>query len=149
MKALATLSLAVAALTVPLAASAQTRVPREHAQTASALACLLEHRQGNCSHAFVGSATRPAAVWLRQNPNRDFALGDLVSSEYVGTQSVNAYLTRFLHAREADVYAVKYRHQEKTFYIVPPGPDGTIHYLMVRQGGPQDEREELFVAGPG
>ena len=149
MKALAAISLAVAAIALPAAASAQTRVIAAHDQTASALGCLLEHRQKDCRHGFVASATRPASFWLRQNPNRDFDLGPLVSSEYVGTQSVNAFLTKFLSGRQADVYHVKFRHQEKTFYIVPPGPDGDIHYLHVRGGGPNDEREDLFVTGPG
>jgi hypothetical protein len=149
MKALAAISIALAVLALPTAAPAQTRVHTAHAETASALGCLLEHRQRDCRHGFVGSATRPASFWLRQNPNRDFDLGSLVSSEYAGTQAVNAYLTKFLGGRKADVYDVKFRHQEKTFYIVPPGPDGNIRYMQVRGGGPNDEREDLFVHGPG
>jgi hypothetical protein len=149
MKALAALGIALAAISLSPAASAQTRVIKEHSETAAALQCLLEHRQKECRQVFVGSATRAASPWLRQDPNRDFELGALVSSEYAGTQSANAYTTKYLDGRTADVYGVKFRHHEKTFYIVPPGPDGNIRYLLVRGGGPDDEREDLFVRGPG
>jgi hypothetical protein len=147
MKALA--SLCVTVLALSQAASAQTRVPAPHAETAAALQCLLEHRHDDCSQKFSGNARRTADFWLYWNINKDFDLGVLKSSDYAGTQSVNAYLTKFLNGRAADVYDVKFRHHQKTFYIVPPGPDGTIRYLLVRGGGPNDEREDLFVHGPG
>jgi hypothetical protein len=131
------------------AASAQTRVPAPHAQTAAALQCLLEHRHDDCSPEFDGNARRTAAYWQYWNINKDFDLGKLKSSDYAGTQSANAYTTKFLNGRTADVYDVKFRHQEKTFYIVPPGPNGKIQYLWIRGGGPDDERTDLFVRGPG
>lgn len=62
---------------------------------------------------------------------------------------MNAYLTKFLNGRPADVYDVKFVHHEKTFYIVPPGPDGKVRYMLVRDGTPDDERTDLFVHGPG
>ena len=64
----------------------------------------------------------------------------MVSSDYVGPQSANAYTTKFLNGRTADVYDVKFRHQEKTFYLVPPGPDGKVRYMHVRNGAPNDEK---------
>jgi hypothetical protein len=148
MKTLAAL-VAIAAIGLSSGASAQTRIVTAHAQTASALGCLLEHERHGCRQDFVGSASRAASPWLRPNPDRDVELGALVSSEYAGTQSVNAYITKFLNGRPADVYDVKFKHQQKTFYIVPPGPDGKIHYMLVRGGGPNDERTDLFVHGPG
>src|SRR5262249_44039129 len=142
MKAFATLSFTVAAIALAPAASAQTRVMTEHAQTASALGCLLDHLAKECSQRFVGSARVAARYWLWWSPNKEFALGALQSSAYAGTQSANAYTTKFLNGRAADVYDVKFRHQRKTFYIVPPGPDGKIEFMHVRGGGPDDEKLE-------
>jgi len=143
MKVLAALGIAVAVIALSPVVSAQTRVMTEHAETAAALACLLEHRHKECSPRFVGSATKPAKYWLWWTPDKDIALGPLVSSEYAGTQSANAYLTSHVNGRPADVYAVKFRHQLRTFYIVPPGPDGKVHYLFTRQGGPDDEKANM------
>jgi hypothetical protein len=140
---------AIAAIGLSSVASAQTRVITAHAETASALGCLLDHLHNGCTQSFAGSARQTAAPWLWWNPNRDFELGALVSSEYAGTQAVNAYVTKFLNGRTADVYDVKFKHQQKTFYIEPPGPDGKILYMRVRNGAPNDEREDLFVYGPG
>ncbi|MBA2590194.1 MAG: hypothetical protein H0U98_16400 [Alphaproteobacteria bacterium] len=149
MKARITVGIAVAVLSLSPAASAQTRTMAEHAQTASALQCLLDHVRNACSLAFVGSASGPATQWLWWNANKDVEVGALRSSDYAGTEAVNAYLTKFLNGRVADVYHVKFGHQEKTFYIVPPGPDGKVHYMRIRQGGPDDERTDLFTYGPG
>ena len=142
MKAVAALGVAVAVIGLSPIASAQTRVMTAHAETASALACLLEHKYKECGERFVGSARVAARYWLFWSPNKQFALGPLVSSEYAGTQSATAYTTKFLNGRTADVYAVKFRHQQKTFYIVPPGPDGKVEYLHVRGGAPDDEKLE-------
>ena len=146
MKAQAAFAIAVIALSSP--ASAQTRVITAHAETGMALKCLLDHRTA-CSPIFVANARLVARPWLLWSASKDFALGALVSSDYAGTESVNAYLTKFLNGRVADVYHVKFRHEEKTFYIVPPGPDSRIHYMQIRNGGPNDEREEMFITGPG
>lgn len=143
------LTIAVAIIALAPVASAQTRVPAPHAETASALECLLNHVHDGCNHEFDGSARRPAQFWLWWTPSKDMELGPLVSSEYAGTESQNAYTTRFLDGRTADVYDVKFAHHEKTFYIVPPDPDGNIHYLWVRDGAPNDEKTDLFVHGPG
>jgi hypothetical protein len=139
MKALAALAVAVIGLSSP--ASAQTRVMTEHAATASALGCLLDQQQ--CRQGFARLASLAPAPSLGHNPARDSALGALVSWEYVGTQPANAYTTKFLNGRTADVYQVKFRHGVKTFYLVPPGPDGNIRYMHIRNGGPNDERGGL------
>jgi hypothetical protein len=140
MKALAALS--VAALLLPLAASAQSRIIKAHGETAPALLCLLDHAGDRCKVSFSGDARRTAQSWLFWSPNRDFALGDLISAEYSHTQPQNAYTARPLFGRTADVYYVKYRHQDYTFYIVPPNPDGQILYMLIRSGRPEDEKTE-------
>ena len=140
MKALALLVVAVAAIGLSSAASAQTRTMMPHAETASALGCLLDHGPKACRERFVGGARLAAAYWLWWTSDKDFALGPVVSSEYAGTQSVNAYTTMHLNGRPADVYGVKFKYQEKTFYIVPPGPDGRIRYMNVRSGTPDEEK---------
>lgn len=148
MRALAAFSIAAAAIAlIPLApqASAQTRVTAAHDETAGALKCLLEHDQKGCRYDFVGSATPAAKAWLWPDLRRDFELGAVVSSDYAGTQPPNAYTTKFLNGRTADVYDVKFAHQRKTFYIAPPEPDGKIRYMLIRSGAPDDERREGFV----
>ena len=140
MKSLAALSVAIALL--PLAASAQSRTVKAHAQTAPALLCMLDHAGNECKIDFSSGAYLAARYWLFWSPNKDFALGDLVSAEYVGTQPQNAYTTQPLAARTADVYYVKYRHQDYTFYIVPPGADGKILYMLIRSGRPEDEKTQ-------
>jgi hypothetical protein len=150
MKALATSSLAhltafsvaIAAIALPSALSAQTRVIGAHGGTAPALLCMLDHVGNACKIDFAGDAYLAARFWLHWSPNKDFALGDLVSAEYSHTQPQNAYTTKPLAARTADVYYVKYRHQDYTFYIVPPGEDGKILYMLIRSGRPEDEKTE-------
>ena len=142
MKALAALSIALAAALLPCALSAQTRIIKAHGETAPALLCMLDHTGDACKVDFAGSAQLAARPWLRWSPNRDFTLGDLVSAEYIGTQPQNAYTTRELAARTADVYYVKYKHQDFTFYIVPPGADGKILYMLIRSGTPADEKSQ-------
>jgi len=141
MKALAALSVAVVVIGLSSPAPAQTRVITEHAATASALGCLLDQQQ--CRQAFARLASLAPTPSLGPNRARDSALGALVSWEYVGTQPANAYTTKFLNGRTADVYEVKFRHGVKTFYLVPPGPDGRIRYMHIRNGGPDDERKGL------
>ena len=131
---------------VSLPAAAQTEA---HPDTAGALRCLVEHNHQTCRYGFVGSASRSGKGWQWQNPHRDFELGSLLSSSYVGTENdSNVFVARFLYGRTVDVYDVKFQHYEKTFYISPPDVDGNIHYLLVRDGGPADERRELFIHGP-
>jgi hypothetical protein len=148
MKARAALSVAVAAIGLSPVASAHTRASMEHAETASALRCLLDHDRKACGYSFVGSASGPATHWLWWTAGKDFELGALVSLEYAGTQSTNAYTTVFLKGETADVYDVKFRNQEKTFYIARPGPDGKVHYILVRNGAPNDERADLWARNP-
>ena len=73
----------------------------------------------------------------------------VVSSEYAGTQAVNRYLMKVLDGRPADVYDVKFRNQEMTFYIARDSTDGKIHYIHTRPGPPNDEKMYLFAYGPG
>ena len=143
------LSVAFCTLTLSMPALAQTRVMTEHDQTASALRCLLEHNRTGCKIDFVGSATGPARYWLWWNANKDFGLGPLVSSEYAGTEAVNRYLTIVLDGRPADVYDVKFKNRELTFYIARDSTDGKIHYIHTRSGPPDDEKMYLFAYGPG
>ena len=142
MKAPVALSVALAAIGLSPCASAQTRIMTDHLQTATVMECLLKHLAKECQQNFAGSARVAARYWLWWSPNKQFELGPLVSSQYAGTQSATAYTTKSLNGRTADVYDVKFRHQQKTFYIVPPGPDGKVLYMRVRGGAPDDEKLE-------
>jgi len=140
---------AVAAVTLSPVVLAQTD-DTARAETAAALKCLLDHDRHGCAQTFVGSASRAATPWLWWTPDREFELGALISSGYAGTESGdNAYIAKLLNGRTTDLYDVKFKHHEKTFYISRPGPDGKIHYLLVRDGRPDEERQDLFVRGPG
>ena len=147
MKIFAATTIAIVALAP--GASAQTRVMQPHAETAAALQCLLDHAHDSCKQKFIGNATLPARFWLWWTPAKDIELGPLVSSQYAGTQAATAYTTKFLEGRTADVYDVRFAHHRRTFYIVPPGPDGDIQYMRVRDGAPDDEAMYLFAHGPG
>jgi hypothetical protein len=146
MKALAALTVAVAAIGLSPVASAQTRVITDHAETASALICLLDHNRQACGYHFVGSARGAARTWLWWNAVKDFDLGDVVSAKYAGTEGQNFYTTRFLNGRMADVYDVKFGKAERTFYIAPPGPDGKVRYIFVRNGAPNDEIQDYWAS---
>jgi hypothetical protein len=140
---------AIAAIGLPPIALAETDTTA-HTETASALRCLLDHGQDGCRAVFVGSASRAAQPWVWLNPNRDFELGALVSSGYVRTESGdNIYVAKHLNGRTTDLFDVKFKHDEKTFYIERPETDGKIHQLLIRGGGPDDEKTDLFVRGPG
>ena len=143
------LSVAFFALTLSAPALAQTRVMTGHDQTESGLKCLLDHNRKDCEINFVGSATGPAKYWLWWNANKDFALGPVMSSQYAGTEAVNRYLMKVLDGRPADVYDVKFRNQEMTFYIARDSTDGKIHYIHTRPGPPNDEKMYLAAYGPG
>jgi hypothetical protein len=145
MKALA--ALAIAAITLAPAASAQTRVFTAHDETASTLACLLAHGKG-CRHDFVARAGLTATPWLVWNATEDFELGALLSWKYAGTEPANAYTTKFLRGETTDVYDVKFERRELTFYIVPPGPDGNVRYMLIRRGAADDERADLWARNP-
>ena len=150
MKLFTTLGLAAATLiTLSPALSAQTRALGPHDETAAAMVCLLQHQHDECAGRFTGSARSQAQQWLFWSADKDFRFGPLVTSNYIGTEPDNAYLTRFLSGRAADVYDVKFGHQEMTFYIVPPKPDGKVQYMRIRSGAPNDERTDLFTGGPG
>jgi len=149
MKTFAVLGVAAALIPLSSAVSAQARVAGPHAETAAAMVCLLRHQREECKGRFAGSSRPLAETWLTWGPNQDFRFGPLVSSDYVGTEAVNSYLTKFLSGRAADVYDVKFGHEEMTFYIVPPGPDGKVQHMRIRAGSPNDERTDLFTQGPG
>ena len=141
------LPIALSTLMLSAPAVAQTRVKTAHAETAAVLQCLLNHGQG-CNQDFVARARLTATPWLWWTAAKDFGLGPLVSWEYAGTESQNVYTTRFLIGETADVYDVKFRKQEKTFYVVAPGPDGKVRYIYIRNGGPDDERADLWARNP-
>jgi hypothetical protein len=147
MKALAGLSVAIAAIGLSPVASAHTRVMTAHAETASVLQCLLNHGKG-CNQDFVARAGLTATPWLWWTAAKDFDLGALVSWKYAGTESQNAYTTKFLNGMTADVYDVKFDKRERTFYIVPPGPDGKVRFMLIRNGAPEDERADLWARNP-
>jgi hypothetical protein len=147
-KKLFLVSLTIAAIGLSRAAVAQPEA-MGHAESAGALKCLLDHDHKNCRYGFAGSATRVAMRWLWCTPDMAFELGDLQTWNYARTQPANAYTTKLLNGRTADVYDVKFRHHEKTFYIVPPGPDGKVRYMLIRDGSPDEERTDMFVRGPG
>ena len=142
------LTAALFVLTLSAPAAAQTRVMTEHDQTASALKCLLDHNRKDCKIEFAGIASRAAAFWQWWDSNKDFRYGPLLSSEYAGTQKVNRYLMIVLSGRLADVYDVKFKNQELTFYIARDSKDGKIHYFHTRPGPPDDEKLYLFAYGP-
>jgi hypothetical protein len=54
-----------------------------------------------------------------------------------------------LSGRPADVYDVKFKNQEMTFYIARDSTDGKIHYMHTRSGAPDEEKMYLFAYGPG
>ena len=137
----------ISTIILSLPAWANSRVYREHGKTAAALACLVNHDR-ECGLDFVSGAAIAIKPWLWSSPRVEFDLGPLVSWEYVGTQSQNFFTSRYLHGRTADVYHVKYKHQDKTFYIVPPGPDGKVQYIAIQNGAPDDEIAEYWGARP-
>ena len=134
--------LALAATFLPNAASAQSVVFQNHAQTATAMLCLLEHAGERCKYNFGGNARQAARPFLYWSPNRQFDFGTLVSATYAGTQLQTAHTTNALSGNAADVYYVKYRHQDMTFYIVPPDAEGNILYMLVRSGTPTDAKSQ-------
>jgi len=145
MKLFAAAGIAVIALAP--AAAAQTRIMQPHAETAAVLGCLLAHGNG-CRHDFVARAGVTATGWLIWDATKDFELGALQSWKYVGTEPANAYTTRFLNGRTADIYDVRFERRKLTFYIVPPGPDGNVRYMMIRRGAPDDETADLWARRP-
>ena len=149
MKARTALGIAAAIIALSPLASAQTRIVEMHTQSVSALACLIEHRRQECSARFVGSASRAAQFWLWWNSSKEMEIGAPLTADYAGTQPPNAYTIKYLDGRKADVYDVKFRHHEFTFYIAKPEPDSKVRYMLIRDGGPDDEKHDLFVRGPG
>jgi hypothetical protein len=128
----------------PIVGKSKKRVMTAHTETAAALTCLLNQVPDSCKPKFAGGARLQLQFW-RWAGSRSVDLGPLVSSEYAGTESPNVYIGK----RTADVYYVKFTRQNRTFYIVPPSPDGKIRYMWNRNGAPDDENQDLFVRGPG
>ena len=87
----------------------------------------------------------PWFVWTVQD---DFHFGPLLSWQYAGTESANAYTTKFVTGEMADVYDVKFARQELTFYVVPPGQGGNARYLFVRNGAPSGEMSDMWARNP-
>jgi hypothetical protein len=141
------IALAVAAIALSPAASAQTRVMTAHYETEAVLKCLLAHGQG-CRNNFLARASVSATPWLNWTAQQDFEVGKLLSWKYAGSEPANAYTTRFLEGRTTDLYDVKFEKRELTFYITQPGPDGNVRSLMIRRGGPGDETADLWARRP-
>jgi hypothetical protein len=137
----------IAILALAPAALAQTRVMTAHDETAATLSCLLAHGKG-CNHDFVARAGLSATPWLEWNASEDFEVGALQSWKYAGTESANAYTTKYLRGQPTDVYDVRFERRKLTFYIVPPGPDGKVRYMLIRWGEPDDERAEMWASNP-
>ncbi len=120
-----------------------------HAGTASALRCLLDHVRNGCAQAFVGSARRAAKPWLWWDANHDFGVGALeivrVCRHRMGD---NGFINKYLNGRTTDLYYVKFKYEDMTFSIAPPEADGKIHYMLVRNRRPNQERTDLFFRWP-
>jgi len=138
---------ALSTLMLSASASAQTRIITEHAETAAVLKCLLAHGTG-CENGFVARAAPRATPWLVWTVQEDFAVGPLLSWQYAGTESANAYTTKFLTGGMTDVYDVKFVRRELTFYVVRPGPDGNVRYMFIRRGAPSDEMTDMWARNP-
>jgi hypothetical protein len=73
---------------------------------------------------FHGAARVAAMPWVVVNAERNFQRGPLVSSIYWGRASAsNIFDVKALRGsptREADIFDVKFAHEEYTFYISPP-----------------------------
>jgi hypothetical protein len=141
------LTVALSTLMLGAPASAQTRITMEHAETASVLRCLLEHSKV-CNRDFVARAGLRARPWLQWTSSSDFVLGPLLSWEYAGTESANPYTTKFVNGRTADVYDVKFKYQELSFYIVQPDREGNVRYIFIRNGAPSDEIADMWARNP-
>ncbi|HWC64063.1 MAG TPA: hypothetical protein VG501_10610 [Rhizomicrobium sp.] len=130
---------AAAAIAGPLASAAES-------DTGSALKCLLDGGNAECRQVFVAAAAPASRPWVYPNQNLRFNLGPLVSATYVRSISgAELYKVRLISWPAADVYDVKFQHQEKTFYISPPEADGKIRYLAIHDGSPDDDL--LYTAG--
>lgn len=140
-------AIAAAAIVFSPAAWAQTRIMQAHAETEVALRCLLAHGKG-CAHDFLARASLTATPWLNWDARKDFALGALKSWKYAGTEGANFYTSKYLNGRTTDVYGVEFERRELTFYIVPPGADGNVRYMLIRRGGPDDERADFWATNP-
>ena len=92
MKTLAALGIAFTAIGLSPIVAAETNATA-HAETASALRCLLDHGPDGCRTLFVGSASRAAQPWLWHDSNRDFELGALLSSRYARTETGEGVVT--------------------------------------------------------
>ena len=89
-----------------------------------------------------------ATRWLEWTVAEDFEVGTLLSWKYAGTESANAYTTKFLRGETADVYDVTFSRRKLTFYIVPPSPDGNVRYMLIRRGASDDETADLWARNP-
>jgi hypothetical protein len=129
-----------ALLTLCAVVAAPAALAEASPETGPALKCLLETGPDDCGRMFVAAASPASRAWVNPNQTLRFNLGPLVSSSYVRTISGGElYKVRLTTWTAADVYDVKFQHQEKTFYISPPDADGKIRYLAVHEGSPDDD----------
>ena len=127
-------------LTLALVTAAGLPAVAAENETAPALHCLLDTGPNQCGKVFVARASMAARPWIYPNQNLRFSLGPLDSATYVHSLSGSQlYRVGLINWDGADVYDVKFQHQEKTFYISPPEADGKIRYLAVHDGSPEDD----------
>lgn len=117
--------------TSAMAESSQAEGPRPG--TSDAVQCLNREGLKGCETVFVGQARSMARFWVFQNPNRDARRGSFVSSTYegraTGSNYMDAKVLSDLPTKDMDIFHVKFRRTEYTFYVAPPDTDGKIHAL--------------------
>lgn len=125
-------------------------LPAAHAQSPGsreALQCLLDIGPDHCGKIFVAGATGPARPWIYPNQGLRFSIGAVQSVSYAGSildghqQSVSGKplnWKRWDLSYPADIFDVKFTHQEMTFFISPPDADGKVRHMMIHGGAPDD-----------
>ena len=135
------LSVAFCALTLSAPALAQTRVMTEHDQTALALnAC--SSTIGQVAKSVLSAARqgrRDTGLVERQQGLRAWSPGVVAVCRNRGREWISHESPR---GRPPDVYDVKFKHRELTFYIARDSTDGKIHYMHTRSGSPDDENSQ-------
>ncbi len=136
------LTVALSTLMLSASASAQTRVITAHAETASALKCLLDHGQNGCRQGFAGSA-RPAATYWRLVDSRKglqaWRSGVVGVCRNRGSECLHHEIRGRKNGRRIrrEVSAL----QKVTFTSCPPVR--TARYILCFRGGEPDD-EKLY-----
>jgi beta-lactamase regulating signal transducer with metallopeptidase domain len=106
-------------LAAPVAASAVTNAPSP--KTEAGIRCLLGLRRDGC-WGLIGRPPQQETIdcWMSEAWNGECPSGPLESIEYLGT-----------NASGDDVYSVKFMHENATYILRPPGPDGKIERVWL------------------